>query len=99
MARFFCLHELRKPEDMRPFLADPELHWRKGYSACELATSCVTADDIPSPVRTVLDTCSAYHGAELVARGDVVSKATQTFSQALDSVRSIAQVLHEKDAS
>ena len=66
MARFFCLHELTKPEDMRPFLADPELHWRKGYSACELATSWVTADDIPFPVRTVLDTCPAYRDAELV---------------------------------
>ena len=66
MARFFCLHELRKPEDMRPFLADPELHWREGYSACELATSWVTADDIPTPVRNVLDTCPEYRGAELV---------------------------------
>lgn len=48
------------------FLAEPDRHWRKGYSACELATSWVRANDIPRPVRRVLDTCPPYLGADLI---------------------------------
>ena len=43
-----------KPEDIIPSLAKGEKHWRKGYSAYELATSWVGAGDIPTSVRSVL---------------------------------------------
>ena len=50
-----------------PFLAQQEHHWKKGYSAYELAHSWVNADnDIPASVRSVLDTCSDYADAALV---------------------------------
>jgi hypothetical protein len=52
MARFFYAQELRRPEDVKPFLAD-EKHWKPGYSACELATAWIGAGDIPGSVRTV----------------------------------------------
>lgn len=40
MARFFCFRELTKPENVRPFLADPEQHWRKGYPQV-LLSECI----------------------------------------------------------
>ena len=66
MSRFFYAHEIAKPEDVIPYLARQERHWKKGYSAYELAHSWINADDIPSSVRSVLDTCSDYAGAALV---------------------------------
>ena len=41
--RFFRARELARPEGVIPHLAMQELHWRKGYSACELAHSWVDA--------------------------------------------------------
>jgi hypothetical protein len=66
MTRLFHLTEIRQPEDVKPFLAKPELHWKPGYSACELARSWVGADGIPAPVRAVLDTCPDYKDAHLI---------------------------------
>ena len=66
MSRFFYAHEIRKPADVIPHLAQQERHWRKGYSAYELAYSWVNAGDIPANVRSVLDTCPDYAGAHLV---------------------------------
>jgi hypothetical protein len=69
VSRFFYagnLHELTEPEHVRPFLADPALHWKKGYSACELATSWIGADDFPAPVRRALDQSPPYRGATLI---------------------------------
>lgn len=69
MSRFYAaanLTPLIRPEDTRPFLADPELHWKKGYSAYELATSWIGAEDIPSPVRDILDTCPVFAHAKLI---------------------------------
>ena len=52
---------------MIPYLAQRERHWKKGYSAYELAQSWVNAaNDIPASVRSVLDTCPDYAGAALV---------------------------------
>lgn len=71
-SQFFCLTdlgeptEIRQPEDIIPFLGKPELHWKPGYSACELARSWVRADGIPKLVRAVLDTSDVYAGAELI---------------------------------
>lgn len=66
MSRFFYAHEISKPADVKPHLAQPDRHWKKGYSAYELAHSWVHAGDIPVGVRTVLDTCPDYAGAHLV---------------------------------
>ncbi|NQU59042.1 MAG: hypothetical protein HQ513_17560 [Rhodospirillales bacterium] len=57
---------LRAPTDIIPHLARGELHWKKGYSACELATSWVSAGDIPANVRTVLDQNFVYENARFV---------------------------------
>ena len=66
MSRFFYAQEIARPEDVIPQLAKQELHWKKGYSAYELAHSWVDADDIPPSVRSVLDSCPDYAGAHLV---------------------------------
>ena len=66
MRRFFHAHEIAKPEDVIPYLARQERHWKKGYSAYELAHSWVIAAGIPDSVRSVLDTCPDYAGAALV---------------------------------
>ena len=69
MSRFFHagkITELTEPAHVQPYLAKPELHWKKGYSAYELASSWIGADDIPSRVRAVLDTCPAYQQATLI---------------------------------
>ena len=64
--------EISKPEDMIPYLGGgksldgEKSRWRKGYSSYELAHSWVNAGDIPAKVRSVLDTCHDYKGAELV---------------------------------
>ena len=66
MKNLFYLTEIRRPEDVIEHLAEGQRHWRKGFSAYELAYSWVESNDIPAPVRAVLDTCHAYEGAELV---------------------------------
>ena len=66
MSRFFHAHEIGKPEDVIPHLAKQERHWKRGYSAYELAHSWINAGDIPAPVRSVMDTCPDYAGATLV---------------------------------
>ena len=43
------------PEDWKPFLADPEKHWRTGYSARTLALSWEAADGLPPEVAAALN--------------------------------------------
>ena len=64
--RLFHLREIRQPTDIIECLAEGEQHWRKGYSAYELAISWVAADGIPSSVSEVLDTCDLFRDAQLV---------------------------------
>ncbi len=47
------------PEDWKRFLADPEKHWKKGYSARSLAYCWHEADGIPKEVMTVLTSVTA----------------------------------------
>ena len=68
MTRFFHAQEIAKPEEVIPFLAKQERHWKRGYSAYELAHSWVNADDIPGQVREVLATCADYAGVTLIER-------------------------------
>ncbi|MCX6589993.1 MAG: hypothetical protein NTZ56_00585 [Acidobacteria bacterium] len=58
---------LLTPEDVKPHLAKPELHWKAGYSARELAWAWFNAkNDFPPAVRAVLSTVPEYSAAELV---------------------------------
>jgi hypothetical protein len=58
---------LTKPEDVIPHLAKPELHWRAGYSAQELAVVWANAgNDFPAVVRAALKTAPEYAQAELI---------------------------------
>jgi len=63
---FFLGSPVKKPEDTIVALAQGEKHWRKGYSAYELAYSWVGAGDIPARVRAVLDQAPELVGARLV---------------------------------
>jgi len=63
---FFLGTPIRRPEGVIPALAEGERHWRKGYSAYELAHAWVGAGDIPAPVRSVLDRAPELAGARLV---------------------------------
>lgn len=66
MGRFFYAQEIGKAEDVIPYLAKQERHWRKAFSAYDLAHSWVNTGDIPASVRSVLDTCPDYAEAHLV---------------------------------
>lgn len=55
-----------EPTDIIPFLGKGEAHWRKGYSAYELAHSWVNAGGIPDSVRAVLDQAAEYRDARLI---------------------------------
>lgn len=52
------------PEDWKQFLADPEKHWKKGYSARTLAHSWHNASGIPKEVLSVLNQASELAGIE-----------------------------------
>lgn len=54
MTKFFARRPIVTLDDWRILL--PEKHWRKGYSAYELAYSWLSADGFPPRVRNVLDT-------------------------------------------
>ena len=55
-----------KPEDVIPHLGRGELHWKKGYSAQEMALCWFNAEGIPVKVKSVLDSCNDYKDVELV---------------------------------
>ena len=64
-ARHLCV-PIRRPEGVIPHLARGEEHWRKGYSARELAESWFLADGIPASVKAVLDNCRDYRDTALI---------------------------------
>ena len=51
MSKIFVLTS--KPEDWKPLLAEPNKHWKTGYSAKALAYSWQEANDFPKCVRSV----------------------------------------------
>ena len=55
------------PEDWKRLLADPEKHWRSGYSAKALAYSWEEAGDFPPQVKQVFSGCDFLKDAELLA--------------------------------
>lgn len=56
---------LHQPEDVRPYLAEPEKHWRPGYSAAELAKAWIGRGEIPDAVRETLATADDLADAQL----------------------------------
>jgi len=44
-----------KPEDWKDFLADPEKHWKTGYSAKAMAYSWKESAGIPAEIRKILE--------------------------------------------
>ena len=57
---------LTRPEDVIPYLAKKDKHWKKGCSAYELTHSWMTANGIPDAVRTVLDQADEFRCMELI---------------------------------
>ena len=64
--RLFYAEPIKRPEDIIPYLAKQERHWKKGYSAYELAYSWVGAKGIPDPVVAVLHQAEEFQGMELI---------------------------------
>jgi hypothetical protein len=52
------------PDDWRGLLAQPDLHWKAGYSAMTLANAWETADGLPREVRAALDTAPELRDLE-----------------------------------
>jgi len=65
MPNFFYAKKLEKPEDVKSHLAK-EYHWKKNYSAYELAHSWIGSGDFPAPVREILTKSPKYQSAEIV---------------------------------
>lgn len=55
-----------EPEDVINHLGKGIVHWKAGYSAQALATSWFSANGIPPAIRTTLETCADFSGADLV---------------------------------
>ena len=64
--RLFFAEPIKRPEDIIPHLAKQERHWKKGYSAYELAYSWVGAKGISNPVVAVLHQAEEFLGMELI---------------------------------
>ena len=64
--RLFFAEPITRPEDIIPRLAKQERHWKKGYSAYELAHSWVGSKGIPDPVVAVLHQAEEFRGMELI---------------------------------
>ena len=64
--RLFFAEPITRLEDIIPYLAKQERHWKKGYSAYELAYSWVGAKGIPDPVEAVLHQAEEFRGMELI---------------------------------
>ncbi|MBA7493472.1 hypothetical protein ES702_04031 [subsurface metagenome] len=54
------------PEDWKGFLAEPDKHWRSGYSARALAHCWQEADGIPPDVLSVLSQAPSLKGLETI---------------------------------
>ncbi|MDO8886179.1 hypothetical protein [Candidatus Oleimmundimicrobium sp.] len=54
------------PEDWKRFLAEPEKHWKKGYSARSLAYCWQEADGIPQEILSVLEQIPSLRGLNTI---------------------------------
>ena len=59
---------LSNPEQARALLRDPDVQWKQGRSAMELARSWIAAGgQLPAPVRRVVEVAAEWRAAELLA--------------------------------
>jgi hypothetical protein len=58
--------QIEKPEEIRPRLAKPQLHWKKGRSAFELSNAWMHSEGLPPPVRTVIEQAPEWRSAMLL---------------------------------
>ena len=63
-ARVFVPAE--SPEDWRRLLAEPDKHWRRGYSAHAIAHCWQEADGFPEEIAAVLSRCPRFEDLELL---------------------------------
>lgn len=56
---------VKSVDDVQMVLAEPDKHWKDGYSAKELAKAWLEADNIPFNVSAVLNTCATYNLVEM----------------------------------
>ncbi len=54
------------PEDWKMFLADPDKHWKTGYSARSMAHCWEEAGETPSDITRVLNTVPALNGFKTI---------------------------------
>ena len=54
------------PQDWQQLLAEPEKHWRRGYSAHAIAHCWQEADGFPEEIRDVLSRCPGFENMELL---------------------------------
>lgn len=57
---------LLAPEDVIPHLGKGAAHWRDGYSAKACSESWFAANDLPGPIRAVLDQAQEWRGAVML---------------------------------
>ena len=63
---FLYAMPINQPEDIVPHLAKQQRHWKKGFSAYELAHSWVGAKGLPPSVEAVLHQAVAFRRMELL---------------------------------
>lgn len=54
------------PEDVKPHLGKPDLHWKPGYSAQLTATTWFAAGGLPDAIGSILSSSASFGRAELV---------------------------------
>jgi Domain of unknown function (DUF6946) len=54
---------VERPEEIKPRLGKPELHWKKGRSAFELSNAWMQAGGLPAAVRSVLEQAPEWRNA------------------------------------
>ena len=54
------------PEDWKQFLANPDRHWKRGYSARTLAYCWHEADGFPASVERALSSVDAFLEIEML---------------------------------
>jgi len=66
MSRFYI--PANKPEDWKSLLADPDLHWKQGYSAMSLAYCWQKANGFPNSVKKVFtkSNIKIFHEAKIL---------------------------------
>ncbi len=87
---------LTKPEDVIPFLGKREEHWNKERSAYQTAYSWFNAQGLPSRIREILQTDSAYEGA--ILKRAVFEKETKFDTHGRESQTDVVATIQTKSS-